>query len=184
MESAQYVPVGRVVSTFGVKGELKIMLDIDVPDDERDEVKGFKSIEAFFIERNGNYLPYFIQHLTGIESGKPILKLEGLDTLEAARELHGKTLFLPADQIEVDETPSRFGEIIGFQVIDPTLGSVGTIAEVFDIPMQELARITFEGREVLIPLHEHLIQKIDKDARKLHIALPNGLLDLNSLDED
>lgn len=184
MESTGYVSVGRIVSAFGVKGEIKVLLDIEVPEQYRDAEKGFNHIEAFFIERQGEYLPYFIQWLHGIDTDRPILKLEGIDTPEVVQMLQGTTLYLPEDSIEIDTTPSRFGDIIGFMLVDAQLGRIGEIEDIYDIPMQELAQITYEGREVLIPLHEDFGVRVDQKKREVQIALPEGLLDLNSLDAD
>lgn len=184
MKSTGYVSVGRIVSAFGVKGEVKILLDIEVPELYRDAEKGFNHIEAFFIKKEGTYLPYFIEWLHGIDTDRPILKVEGVDTPEDAQLLQKITLYLPEDSIEIDRTPSRFGDIIGFSIIDPNLGNIGTIEDVLDLSMQELAQTTMNGKEVLLPLHEDLIIRIDEKKRELHIAIPDGLLDLNSLDAD
>ena len=55
---------------------------------------------------------------------------------------------------------------------------LGTILEVIEQPHQLLCRIDIEGKEVLIPLHEDTIQKIDRKARQVVVVLPEGLLDV------
>jgi 16S rRNA processing protein RimM len=52
------------------------------------------------------------------------------------------------------------------------------IEEVINQPHQILLRITLKGKEVLIPLHEESLDKIDHVKKQVHVILPDGLLEI------
>ncbi len=55
---------------------------------------------------------------------------------------------------------------------------LGVIEEVIEQPHQVLLRITLEGNEALIPLHDETLDKIDHKKQQVHVTLPDGLLDV------
>ena len=73
-----------------------------------------------------------------------------------------------------------YHEIIGFEIVDTTLGSVGTIINVNDANSQVLLEVDHMNKKILIPLVDELIHKIDKEKKQLHLSIPDGLLNLDS----
>ena len=69
-------------------------------------------------------------------------------------------------------------ELLGYSVIDMKLGFLGKIEDLMQITGNELAKITYKGKEVFLPLNEDLIDSIDKEKKELSYNMPEGLLDL------
>ena len=70
----------------------------------------------------------------------------------------------------------------GWTVIDEACGELGCVSDIIDNPAQtllEVARADGEGA-VLIPVVEEIVHEVDAEARTIHVAIPDGLLDLNS----
>lgn len=172
-----YTRVGRILRAFGVKGEVRIDMDIDFDDAPANNEEGFTPVEAFFVAMPDGVLPYFVEYIRAWTSATPILKLEGVSTKEAAQALHGQDLYLPLDMVDltVDLTYTR---LVGYTLQDARMGVLGEIEAIFDLPQQEVARIDYNGHEILIPLHEDFLLEIDDSARIVSIDLPDGLLDV------
>ena len=89
MQKGQLFFLGRIVSTKGIKGELKASLDVDNPAD-------YSGLDAVFVEKKKELVPFVVSRIS-IEQKKATLKLEGIDSIEAAQSLVKCLLFLPLD---------------------------------------------------------------------------------------
>ena len=168
---ADYRNIGKLVSTFGVKGEMVLQHHLG-------KKTSLKSLETVFIEENkSEMLPYFIEQAK-IKSGTEIfLKLEGVDAKESAQKLLQKELWLTEEDFLKHAGKSAPISFVGFHLIDNG-DDLGEIAEVIEQPHQILCKIYIGGKEALIPIHEETLEKIDKRKRELHVVLPDGLLDV------
>lgn len=177
MSTEGYTRVGRILRAFGVKGEVKIDLEIDFPDVPADNEEGFTPVEAFFIQTTEGTLPYFVTYIRAWNASTPILKLEEVNTKEMAQTLQGMPLLLPNDEVDVAEDLT-YTRLVGYTLRDARLGLLGEIDAIFDLPQQEVARIDYAGNEVLIPLHEDFLLEIDDVHKMVYVDLPDGLLDV------
>jgi 16S rRNA processing protein RimM len=67
--------------------------------------------------------------------------------------------------------------LLGYIIVDDNK-PLGPILELIEQPHQLLCRLELEGKEVLIPLHENSLEKIDHRKKEVRVILPEGLLDL------
>ena len=67
--------------------------------------------------------------------------------------------------------------MLGFHLLNEE-EDIGEIIEVIEQPHQILCTILLDGKEALIPIHEESLDKIDQKNRKVHVTLPDGLLDI------
>lgn len=163
--------LGKVVKTHGLKGELSIYLDVDVPDE-------YEELDSLLIERDGQLVPYFIADLN-LQSQRAIVKLEEVNDIAAASELVGCTIWLTLDNLpELDEDQFYYHEIVGYQVIDEEKGPLGLVASVASLPHQDLLVMDYQGHEVLIPITNDIVLSHDAEAETLTVRLPEGLLDV------
>jgi len=168
---ADYRNIGKLVSTFGVKGEMIILHHLG-------KKTSLKNLEAVFIEeKKDEMLPYFIEYAK-IKSDKEIfIKLEGINSMESAKKLLQKELWLTEEDFTKQAGKSAPISFVGFHLIDKEK-DLGEVAEVIEQPHQVLCKIFIEGKEALIPLNESTLQKIDKKKRQLYVDLPDGLLEV------
>lgn len=164
--------LGHITRTHGTRGEVVIFLDVDYPED-------YDELDSVFVEIKGQLVPYFIKNINVQKGSKAIVKFEDIDSIEAATPLLNCALFLPEDNLdELDESQFYYHEIIGFKVLDEKLGALGTVTTVYTMSTQDLIAMTYQGNEVLIPVNDDIVLRVDREQKNLHVALPEGLLDV------
>lgn len=164
---------GYVLKRHGLKGEVYVFLDVDLPQDYQD----LESCYIVFPNTN-TLIPYLVEQIQ-IKGNKAILKFEGIDNADLADNLKSCKLYLPLDSLpELDEDQFYYHEIIDFQVHDQKLGKLGTVKEVYELPQQDLINMNYQDKEVLIPINDEILKKVDRERKELHVSLPEGLLDI------
>lgn len=166
-----YINIGRIVASFGLKGEVILKHALG----KKTTLKG---VETLFIEeRKGAYLPYFMESSRAKDHEETYVKLEGVDTKESANRLASRNVWLMEDDFRKLAGKSAPISLLGYQLITED-EKLGPIEEVIEQPHQVLLRISLDGNEALIPLHEETLDGIDHDRKEVHVTLPDGLLDI------
>jgi 16S rRNA processing protein RimM len=167
----QYRNIGKLVAVFGLQGELVLQHRLG----KKTSLKGLKNI--FLEEGREEMLPWFIEGTRMKSDTEIYVKLEGLDTKEAARRVVQKEVWLAQADFEQFAGRSAPISMVGFRLFDGRV-DLGEILEVIEQPHQVLCRIDLEGKEALIPVHEQTLRGIDAKRREVHVELPEGLLDV------
>lgn len=160
--------IGKLGKTHGVKGEISFLFDDDV----------FDRVDADYLilKIDGILVPFFIEEYRFKSDSNALMKFEGIDTQERARELTGTDVYFPRSLADSDDGTLTWSVLVGFDIIDADSGrSVGRIASVDDSTLNILFCLD-DGR--LIPASEDLIIAIDQQARSLTMHIPAGLLEL------
>ena len=150
--------LGRVAKTHGIKGEITIKLDVDDP-------SAYLGMKYFFLEINKVLTPFFVDKIT--DSGdKFFVSVQDVKTVEAASalKLSGKQFY--------------YHEVKGFVLVDTQKGELGPIHDIIEYPTQAIIQVMKDGKEILIPILEQVIQKVDRKAKKLYVTAPEGLIDM------
>lgn len=164
--------LGKIVSKFSFKGEVLIKLDTDEPE-------LYTEMESVFVEYNNNLVPFFFEKTSLHKSTLLRAKIEDINTEDDAEDMIGCELYLPLTFLpELDEDQFYYHEIIGFKVIDATHGDIGEITSINDSTAQALFEIKKDEKEILVPMNDEFIQKIDKPNKTIHLITPEGLIDL------
>ena len=172
MDRAECFELGYIVKPHGLHGELQVIFDVDYP-------QNYQNLESVLLEVKGQLVPFFVESLR-ITTNRTLIALEDIESLEDADTYRGTKLFLPLavlPDLESD-TAFYFHEVEGYLVIDETHGEIGPVTGVYDMGPQNLLAIDREGYEVLVPIVDPLVQRIDREANKLFVQLPDGLLDI------
>ncbi|MGA9588322.1 MAG: ribosome maturation factor RimM [Salegentibacter sp.] len=164
--------LGKIVGKFSFKGEVLIKLDTDEPE-------LYTEMESVFLEYSGNLVPFFIEKSSLQKSTLLRVKFEDIDTEDDAEDIIGCETYLPLSLLpELDEDQFYFHEIIGFDVEDAAHGNIGKIVSVNDSTAQPLFEIKNGDKQILIPMNDEFIQKIDKTNKTIYLNTPEGLVDL------
>ena len=164
--------LGRIVAKFSFKGEVLIKLDTDEPET-------YTEMESVFVEYNENLVPFFIERSYLHKSTLLRAKFEDIDTEEDAEDMIGTEIFLPLTMLpDLPEDKFYFHEIIGFDVVDAQHGNIGKIVSINDSTSQALFEIDKDGKQILIPMNDQFIDKLDKKNKTIHVITPEGLVDL------
>ncbi|MBE6337702.1 MAG: 16S rRNA processing protein RimM [Lentimicrobiaceae bacterium] len=163
--------VGKIVKTHGLKGEVTLRID----NEQFDEIG---ELNYFLLDINDKLIPYFVENIT-FHSNKSFVLFQDLKTLEAANQLVGISAYLPLDLLpEKDGNDFYSHEVVDFLVIDEEKGELGKVQEIIEYPTQSLIQIVINGKEVLIPIHDDIIQDVNREEKKIYIKAPNGLIDM------
>jgi 16S rRNA processing protein RimM len=167
----EYFKTGKLVAVHGLKGELLLKHELG-------KKTSLKGLQAIFIEENKNsFLPLFIE-ATKIKSEKEIyLKLEGINTREAAMKLTSKEAWLPEIDFKKFAAKSAPASLLGYTIMNND-APLGEILELIEQPHQLLCRLEIKGKEVLIPLHEESLKKVNHKKKEVLVELPDGLLEI------
>jgi 16S rRNA processing protein RimM len=172
MKKEDCYQLGTITKPHGLKGALTAHFDVDYPDD-------YVDLEMVLVEiKKGQLEPFFVEDVR-FKGEEVILVLEEITDIDKALKLKNCALYLPLDELpELPAGQFYFHEIIGYQVIDKIKGNLGKVENVIELSPQTLVQMMYEGREVLIPLVEQIVTKVDKDNKVLETNLPDGLLEL------
>ena len=163
------IRIGALVAAHGIHGDLLLEHGLGGPTD-------FPGVEAFLLGKTPDTLiPYFPVSMKARSASETLLRLEGVDTREKALALLKRDVWLPdpiARRLASGNAPLQ---LLDYRVIDGDR-DLGPILEVIPMPAQDLLRLEIDGREVLIPLHQETLRRIDHQGRRLYVELPDGLL--------
>ena len=155
----QFIEAGEIVTTHGIKGEVKVLPWLDSPEDlcdfERCRISGKEyMIESCRIQKTCN-----------------LVKFSGVDTMEAAQSMRGKVIELYRSDIS-DEVIFA-DELKGVEVFCDG-ASIGKIADVLDYPGNSVYVVKGEY-EYMIPAVKQFILHTDVDANRMEVRLIQGM---------
>lgn len=165
--------LGYVIKTHGLRGELSIMLDVDFPN-------AYENLESVFVATSGSdiLVPFFVEHIA-VRQNKALIKFEEVDTIDQAEALLKAQLYLPSESLPpLAEGQYYYHEIIGFAIEDEQQGTLGTVQDVYESPGQHMIVMQYQEKEVLIPINDVVVPRVDKAQSVVHVNLPEGLLDV------
>ncbi len=164
--------LGKITSKFSFKGELLAKLDTDEPG-------LYENLESVFVEINKNLVPFFIVASKLHRSDLLRIRFEDVDDEESADSLLGSDLFLPLSMLpKLEGDKFYYHEIIGFKAEDTVKGYFGTITSIKENAAQPLFQIHNNGVEILIPLIDDFIVKVDRKNKTIILKTPEGLIDM------
>ena len=154
-----FIEAGEIVNTHGVRGEIKMLPWLDSPEDMRGFTRcriGGKdyAITACRVQNTCN-----------------LLKLEGVDTMEAAQALRGKTVTLYRE--DMDEDVIFAGDLIGMEVFSQAK-RIGELTQVLDYPGNQVYVVKGE-REYMLPAVKEFILSTDLDGNRMEVKLLEGM---------
>jgi 16S rRNA processing protein RimM len=171
MKHEEFVQAGVVTSPHGIKGAVVIRF-----------VKSFAGLfrqcNQLWLMKNHPPKPYRIEEIT-IQSARSIVKLEGVNTYEQSLLLKGGQVMFPISMLPPARDKQFYPfEIIGYHIMDSHYGLLGPITEVYDLPQHPVAQILVNNHEVLIPMADDFIRKIDRKQKQINMQLPSGILEI------
>jgi 16S rRNA processing protein RimM len=182
--SAAWTWLARIRRPQGRKGEVFADILTDFPEKfaERkqlwllpDSANSASKIGAREVELIAQW-----QHKGGI-----VLHFAGIDSISSAETLVGLIVAIPREQrAQLDEDEVYIGDLIGCTLIDVAGSTAAAIGEIEDVDRNAgpvaLLVVRGSGGEILIPFAKAFLRKIDLEAKRVEMDLPEGLADLNS----
>ena len=164
----EFLEAGKIVTTHGIRGEVKILPYTDTPEllAEFDRLFIGKEHKEILIERSRVFKSVVIS------------KFEGVDTPEAADKLRNKILYMHRDDLELDDDTYFIQDLIGMEVSDADTQQVyGTITDVMQTGANDVYVIKGNGREYLVPAIANVVISTDINENVMTIRPLDGLFD-------
>ena len=164
--------LGKIAKKFSFKGEVLVYLDTDEPE-------LYENLESMFVECGKHLVPFFIENSSLHKNDFLRVRFEDVNNEEEADALLGNHVYLPLKMLpKLSGNKFYFHEVIGFEVEDKRLGFVGEIQSINDSSAQPLFEVLNDGVEILIPMIDHFLVKIDRENKKVIMDLPEGLIEM------
>lgn len=158
------VLIGRIVSTFGLRGQVK--------------VEPLSNIAQRFLPGTKLLLegrPHEILE-SRFQKGRYILRLEGIKRIEEAEVLQWKELYARAeDEPELDEDEYMIDDLVGLKVIDLDGQVLGVVDDVQTFPAHDILIVG----KLLIPAVQEFVRLVDFESETITVQLIDGMLDSN-----
>ena len=156
-----YLQTGKIVSTHGVHGEVKLLPWADSPE--------------FLLQFHTLYLdgrPYQVEQ-SRVQKTCVLMKLEGIDDVDAAARLRGQTVCIRREDAQLPEGAMFIADLIGLKVLcgDETIGKV---TEILQRPGNDVY-VVKGAHEYLIPAVPEFILERDPDEGYIRVRLIEGM---------
>ena len=165
----EYLEVGQIVNTHGLKGHLKV-----VP--FTDDINRFKSLKTVFIDFKNELMEYKIQEVKFIKN-LVRLKLEGLDNINDAEKFKGCYLKINRkDAKKLDENTYFIADLIVLDVYDLENHKIGILSDIFPTGSNDVYVVKQEdGKQVLLPAISKVIKEINIKQGKIVVDISQGV---------
>ncbi len=164
--------LGKIVSKYSFKGEVLIKLDTDEPEE-------YENLESVFVSLGNNLVPFFIKKSQLHKSSLLRVRFEEIADESDADRIIGSEIYLPLAMLpKLTGDKFYFHEVIGFTLIDTVHGDIGVIESVNDTTSQALFEAVKDGKQLLIPISDEIIAKVDRENKTIHVNTPLGLVAL------
>jgi len=164
--------LGKIAKKFSFKGEVLIYLDTDEPE-------LYENMESVFVEYNKNLVPFFIENSSFHKNDFLRVKFEDVDNEAEADAILNHEVYLPVSMLpKLEGNKFYFHEVIGFEIEDKRLGIFGKIVSINDSSAQPLFEVINGNVEILIPMIDQFLVKIDRENKKVIMDLPEGLVEM------
>lgn len=166
----QYLEIGQIVSTHGIKGEVRVNPWCDTPE----FMKKFKTL---YFDANGN-------KAVKITACRPhgnvvIIKLDGIDTVEEAQKLRNKTLYMNRADAKLGKGDWFIQDLIGCTVYDADDNekTYGKLTYVAETGANDIWFIENNGKEYIIPAIKDVVINVDVENESVFIRPLRGIFD-------
>jgi 16S rRNA processing protein RimM len=172
MNKDDFYFLGKILKTHGNKGQVLVHFDVDDPE-------AYENLESVYLDLHGERIPFFIDSIELKHNRKAVTKFQDFDTLEDAESLQGLEMYLPVTQLpKLSGNRFYYHEIKGFNVMDEHHGDIGFIEDILELPHQALFQVRFGEKEILVPIVDEIILKVDRKKKVLFIDAPAGLIEI------
>ena len=165
----EYLEVGQIVNTSGLKGLLKV---IPYTDDKT----RFEELTNLYIEEKGQRKEFAIESVRYVKNFV-LLKLKGIDRIEDAEKVKGYYLTIDRkDAKELDEDTYFITDLLGLEVYTEEGKLLGILDDIFPTGSNDVYVVKDDlGKQILLPAIADVIQKVDLSQKKITVRLLKGL---------
>lgn len=163
----EYIKIGKIVNTHGIKGELRIKSDFEYK--EKVFQKGFNLYigEDKIKEKINTY-----RHHKEFE----MVTFNEYNNINQVLKYLKKDVYIDKEDLNLKNDEYLEDDLIGFTVIvnGEDVGELISITKAS--PTNKIMEINYKGKRILIPYHQDFILKLDLQKRKIEVKLIEGMI--------
>jgi len=157
--------VGKIVNTFGIKGEVKVALYTE-------DISNFKNNSKVYV----NDKEMQVEN-SRLQKNMLILKLKGIDNMNDAENLRGSIITIDRSQKELPKGTYYIADLIGLDVYTEEGNLLGKVTDIYNTGANDIYTVkTQDGKEVLLPAIKDVIKQVDIQNQKIIVHILKGLI--------
>lgn len=157
--------VGKIVNTFGIKGEVKVNLYTE-------DISNFKTNNKVYV----NDKEMQVEN-SRLQKNMLILKLKGIDNMNDAEDLRGSIIKVNRSKNELPEGTYYIADLIGLDVYTEDGSLLGKVTDIYNTGANDIYSVnTQDGKEVLLPAIKDVIKQVDIQNGKIIVHILKGLI--------
>lgn len=165
----QFLEVGKVNNTHGIKGEVKMTMWCD-------DIDYLKQLKVLYLDDKGNKALTLLS--VRAQKNVAILKFAEITSIEQAEAVKGKVLYCNRDDARLEEGKHYLADIIGCYVVDiDTEEEYGKIVDVLNHGSCDIYDVESWGKHTLIPAIDDVVKEINTEYQVVRIKAMKGLFD-------
>ncbi len=158
----ELIETGRIVNTHGLRGEVKI-------EPWADSAEAFCSFERLFLDGAERRV-----ERARVQKRFVLAKLAGIDDIEGAEKVKNHVVYVPREDIALEEGNYLLSDLIGCKAVDEDGGTLGTVTDILTPPGGEVLEIHGE-REILVPFNDRFVLDADVEGGVVTVRLLEGM---------
>ena len=157
--------VGKIVNTFGIKGEVKVTLYTE-------DISNFKTKRRVYV----NAKEMQVEN-SRLQKNMLILKLKGIDNMNDAENLRGSIIKVNRSKNDLPEGTYYIADLIGLDVYTEEGNLLGKVTDIYNTGANDIYTVkTQDGKEVLLPAIKDVIKQVDIQNEKIIVHILKGLI--------
>ena len=169
MQNKDYLQVGVITQTHGIRGEVKVFPTTDDP-------ARFKSLKNVVLDTGRSFLPLEIESVKFFKQFV-ILKFKGIDNINDIEKYKKSPLLVSReDAVDLEEDEYFMADMIGMKVVTEDGTPFGVLTDIMETGANDVYVVETEDHgEVLLPAIKECILDVDIEEQKMTIHVMNGL---------
>ena len=172
MNNNKLIPLGKIIKSHGIKGELKVFLYNDV--DESIVIEGIN----IWVKFNGLNKNFFLESIRGSINNR-IIKIKSINDRNNSEIFFNKEFYiLRLDFPDIKGDSFYFSDLIGLSIIDKKDNRIGVVIDVVNIKDNNLILFEYNGKNVFIPIVDDFVELFDLKNKIIKVKNIKTLLNL------
>ena len=174
MTDARHLVVGRLRKPHGLKGEVAVF---PLTADPSAVLAAGRTLRRMTLSGELEGAPLVVERSRGYHR-EWLVKFRGIDSREGLADFPGQFLGVPASELTPPQGDEVYlHELQGFAVVMEDGTAAGLVSAVYELPSGVMIEVQGPKREFLLPYKKAFVRQVDREARRLVIAPPEGLLE-------
>lgn len=150
---SNYLETGKIVGTFGINGELKVLSDATT----NRFVKG----NTLYLGKNTKSLEKVEITSTRFHKGMYLVTINNLNNINLVEKYVNFIFYIDRDEMnDLKENEYYFVDLIGLKIVDTKNTEYGVVTDMLDLPSSSVLEANINGKRILIPFVKNYIKEV------------------------